>query len=235
MQQMKLERRLTPGLKAKQMVEYGSVIEHETLLECLLWEKTWVWHCMWGRAVPDLGRWRLEKNFSELEGQHWARGMGKDLTDGGMVSANGRELRGTREAPKKANFLETHSGEWFAWGCGSWYLWGSWNWTPVSVGFTSFPLYQILPFWVWVRKWKCHRVYPFSLSSEKLSVSSHQDLPFTTCSWGRPGFISTWALSSGDNNFQPHPQWRAWQSLHFFLPLYPLTWGKCSRNTRWDY
>ena len=97
---------------------------------------------MCGQAVQDFAGCRLEIKFSGLEGQHWAWGVGKDTTDGGMVSVNGRELRGAREGPKKANFLETHSGELFACDFGSRHLWGSWNWTHVSVGFTSFPLYQ---------------------------------------------------------------------------------------------
>ena len=158
------------------MVEYGSVIYHNTLLEYLLWEKTWAWHRMGCQSAQTfLGVQTWDKLFRVRRAGHgmksrkrhyrWWSGLRKWESQG----APGRD--------HSSHLGRTHSGEWFARGCGSQYLWGSWNWTHVCVGFTSFPLYQSLPFWVWVPKWKCHRVFSFSLSNEKHSASFHQDLP----------------------------------------------------------
>lgn len=58
---------------------------------------------------------------------------------------------------------------------------------------------------------------PFSLSSK--TCSALQSRPaFATYSWSCLGLTSIWESCGDDNNFQPHPQQRTWQSPHFILP-----------------
>ena len=123
MQQMKVERRLIPGLKAKQMVVYGWIVHHKNTSEYLLWVKPCAGRCIGYKGVQALGgdlRWVFQL------GGTGAKEWGNPLQTVEWPQQMWREPRELGRGPQEANFVETRSGELLAHSWGSQWLWGSW-------------------------------------------------------------------------------------------------------------